>query len=80
MGLFEDMDDVALAAAITDLTGRITGQPANPAVKSVAGEGRRIEYATASIADLRRLLREAKEERDSRAGGIGGRAIGVRFP
>lgn len=79
MGLFEDHSDEALAAAIEDLTARITGQPANPAVKSVAGEGRRVEYATASLGDLRRLLREAKEERDSRAGGIGGSAIGVRF-
>lgn len=79
MGLFEDLDDAALDATIADLTGRITGSPANPAVKSVAGEGRRVEYANASLSDLRRLLREAKEERERRRGGIGGRAIGVRF-
>lgn len=80
MSVFSDLTDEELDAEIARLAGLIRGQPTNPTVKSVAGEGRKVEYGNhSSSSDLRRLHREANEEKARRAG-VTGTAIGVRFP
>jgi hypothetical protein len=80
MSVYSDLTDEELEAEIADLRSRIRGAPGSPAVKSVAGEGRRVEYENMSSHGLRRLLTDALNEQERRNGtGLGGAAIGVRF-
>lgn len=79
MSVFADLSDEDLATEIAALSAQIRGAPANPTIRSIAGEGRKVEYGNASSSDLRRLYREAREEQERRAGGMGGSAIPVRF-
>lgn len=79
MSVFADLTDEELEVEITALAQQIRAGPGTPAVRSVAGEGRKVEYQNLSSTDIRRLHREAREERDRRAGGGGGSAIRVRF-
>lgn len=80
MSVFGDLTEEELEAEIATIRMRIRGQVSDAPVKSVAGEGRRVEYMNMSPSDLRRLLREALEALAVIQGNTGGRAIGVRFP
>jgi hypothetical protein len=77
MSIYADMTEEQLEAEIAALRTKIrTGQ--DPAVRSVTGEGRRIEWAGGTVTNLRRLLREA-ELALATLQGTRGNAIGVRF-
>jgi hypothetical protein len=82
MSVFSDLDDATLDSEIARLSARIRGGGDDEqAIKSITGEGRKVEYGDAvSPTQLRRLYREAKEEKERREGRCGGTAIGVRFP
>lgn len=77
--MFEDLDDVALAAMVTDLRDKYMALVTGGDVAVIVAEGRRLEYTRGSAEQLRCLWLSAKSEQDSRNGGGGGRAIGVRM-
>lgn len=79
--IYSDLTDEELAEQITMLKQALITDPTATSIRSVAGEGRRIEYASkaTTVAGISRLLRAAQAEQNRRAG-IAGTAIGVVFP
>lgn len=84
MSLYSSYADEDLEAEIEDLKARIiaAGKAPGAGVKSVAGEGRRMEFFDAgggtNVSGLQKLLTAAELEWDRRNGDVG-RAIGVVF-
>ncbi len=77
MSIYADMDEAELIAEIAELRTKIrTGT--EPSIRSLAGEGRRIEFAGGNGANLRQLLREAEAALAVLQGNYGS-AIGVIF-
>lgn len=84
MSLYDDLDEAQLEIEIAALKAKIRAAASAPSVRSIAGEGRRVEFFAGggeggSIADLRRMLADA-ERALGLLRGYGGSAIGVRFP
>lgn len=78
MSIYADMDEAQLTAEIASLRLKIrTGT--DPVIRSVAGEGRRVEFASGTASNLRRLLREAELALAALTGNSSGNAIGVVF-
>jgi hypothetical protein len=81
MGLYSSYSDPDLEAEIAELKAKIiaAAKDDNASVRSVAGEGRRIEFApTTKASGLKDLLRQAEIELAIRNGNQGN-AIGVNF-
>lgn len=79
MSIYADLTEIQLTAEIAALKLKIRSAQ-DPAIRSVAGEGRRIEFSGGAPANLRRLLREAEAALAALTGVAGGgNAIGVRF-
>lgn len=74
--MYEDLDDAALEAKIVELRTKLEAVNGGDVVR-VSGEGRTLEYGRANVDGLKTMFREARAERDRRAG-RGGRAINVR--
>ncbi|MES2903257.1 MAG: hypothetical protein V4696_03645 [Pseudomonadota bacterium] len=79
MSIYADMTVEQLEAEIQSLREKIRGGT-EPSIRSVAGEGRRVEFAGGNASNLRQLLREAEAALAVLTGGSGGQAIGVWFP
>lgn len=79
--IYADMTEEQLIEEIQSLREKIRSSPDTPSVRSVTGEGRRLEFgsATSNIDNLRRLLREATDTLTALQNGGGGSAIGVVF-
>lgn len=77
--MFDDLDDVALAAMVVDLRTKYIALSAGGDVAVVVAEGRRMEYTRGSADELRSLWLSAKATQDRRNGNGGGRAIGVEM-
>lgn len=84
MSVYADLTEEQLEAEIATLRQRIrdAGKSPTAGIKSIAGEGRRMEFfgsgGGTSTMDLRRLLREATDAL-AMLRGDSGSAIGVRY-
>lgn len=77
MSLYADLTDEQLDAEIASLRTKM--RDPEPGVRSVAGEGRRMEFFGGNSSNLQSLLRQALEEKARREGRPAGGAIGVWF-
>lgn len=83
MSLYRSYSETDLAAEIEDLKARIiaAGKSTQGGVKSIAGEGRRMEFfgkgGGVDVGSLESLLAKAEAEWNRRFGN--NQAIGVRF-
>lgn len=85
MSLYSDLTDEQLETEISSLKAKIRNASSGTqaGVKSIAGEGRRMEFfgggGGADLRGLKDLLASAELEWTRRGYGTAGRAIGVSF-
>lgn len=79
MGIYSHLSDEELADKKAELLSKLEAVTIGGGVSKMSGEGRSMELTAGDSRGLRKLLNNCTDEIASRAGGLGGAALGVDF-